>query len=136
MGYEGEILLATLQYLQGSLSRVALHGEADRLIENTIDDVEGLALKGQSTLAREVVDAAPKNVVFRDDFFNIESVHGSLATVRGGSAFAQGVRDCLPRTGPQCRGQFVEQLGNVIGKGGTVQAPCGWELAHLCSPAR
>ena len=108
MGYEGEILLATLQYLQGSLSGITLHGEADRTIQNAIDDVEGLALKGQSTLAREVVDAAPKNVVFRDDFFNIESVHGSLATVRGGSAFPQGVRDCLPRTGLQCCGQFVQ----------------------------
>ena len=86
--HEGEILFPAPLHFQRALGGIGLHGQADRLVEDPVEDVERPALQAQAVLLGEVVDAAAQDVVLRDDLFDIECVLEALQSMRRRAAFA------------------------------------------------
>ena len=74
MRHEREIFLAALLDFDRSLGRVSLYGQANRMVENPIDDMKWLALQAQAVAVSHVVNAAAEDVVLGDDFLDIEAI--------------------------------------------------------------
>ena len=134
--HEGEVLFPALLYLQRALGGISLQGEADRLVEDPIEDVEGPPLEAQAVLLGEVVDAAAQDVVLRDDLFDVECVLEALQSMRRRAGFAERLRDRLIRFRPQCCSQFVQQPRHVIVERRDVELPRRRQLPNLSPPAR
>jgi hypothetical protein len=71
--HESEIFFAAPLHFERPLGRVGLDSQADRLIEHPVHNVEGLALQVEAVLLCEIVNTAAQDVVFGDNFFEIES---------------------------------------------------------------
>ena len=94
---KGEIFFAAPLHFQGLLGGVGLDGEADRLIEDPIHNVERVSLQTNAVLVGEIVNATPENIVLGDDFFDIESFLEPLQAVCGRAASFQGLGNCRAR---------------------------------------
>ena len=57
-----------------SLGRVGLYGQTDCMVENSIDDMKGLALQAHAVAISQVVNAAAEDIVLGHDFLDIEAV--------------------------------------------------------------
>jgi hypothetical protein len=68
-------------HFQRALCGVGLHRHADRAVQDTVQDVERLPLQTQPVGIGDIVDAAAKDVVFRHDFFDVESILDTLEPV-------------------------------------------------------
>ena len=109
MCHESEILFAAALHLQRALGGIGLQGQTDRVVEDPIDDVEWLALKNQTVLIGEIVNATAQNVVFRDDLVDIERVFEALQAVCRRTHLEQRFRNGLVGLDLKRRGQLVDQ---------------------------
>ena len=78
MGHKGEILFPPPLHVQRMLSGIGLQGQADGMVENAVDNVERLPLQFQPVVIGKIVDAAAKDVVLRNDLFNIKGILETL----------------------------------------------------------
>ena len=84
------------------------------MIKNTVEYVEGFALQYQAVVVGQIMDAASKDVVFRNDFLNIKVFERTLQTVRRSASVAQNFRYCLLRFQLECGSQFSKQHRHMI----------------------
>ena len=97
MRHKGEILFPAPLHLQRALSGIGLQGQADRMVEDPVDNVERLPLQVQTVVVGKIVDAAAQDVVLRNDLFNIKCVLETLQTMSRRAAFAERFWDRLVR---------------------------------------
>ena len=83
MGHERQVLLPAVLDLKRLLARERLHGQTDRRIQYAVQDVERTSLKIQPVPVCQVVYASAQNVVFGDDFLDVECILDPLQAVRG-----------------------------------------------------
>ena len=81
MGDKRQMLFPSPLQFKRALRRIGFQCQSDRMVKHPIQNVKGLALKGQSMFVGQVVNAATQNVVFRDDLFNIIRILHTLQTV-------------------------------------------------------
>jgi hypothetical protein len=79
---KGKILFPASLHFQRSLGGIFLHGLANRLVEDTVQNVERLALQAQTILLGQIVNATAQDVVLGDDLFEIKSLLETLQTMR------------------------------------------------------
>ena len=104
VGDKGEVVFAALLDFAGAFGGVGLEGEADGVVEDEVDDVEGLPLEVERVVVGEGVNAAAEHVVLGDDFFDVEAVLEPLVPMDGGAALGQCSGDGLVGLGLECRG--------------------------------
>ena len=97
MGDEGEIFLTPMLDLERPCGGVRLHGEADCLVQDPVEDVKRLALQAAAMAFREIVNATAQDVVLGNHFDNVETVLHPLHSVRGRTALAEGLGNRLIR---------------------------------------
>ena len=134
MSHKCEVLFPTMLDLQGALGGKRPHGQPDCPVQNAVQNVERRALKNDTVLVREIVDAVAQDVVLGDDFFNIERVLDPLDAVCRRTAFQQRFRDRFVRPGFECGRQFPKKAGDVIVERGRVKVSRRREQADLPPP--
>jgi hypothetical protein len=75
---KSEILFPASLHLERSLCRIGLDGQANRLVEDPIHNVEGFSLEAQAILLGEIVKATAQDVVLGNDLFEIERLLETL----------------------------------------------------------
>ena len=78
MCHKSEILFPASLHFEGSLRRIGLHGDANRLVEDPVHNVEGFSLQAQAMLLGEIMKAAAQDVVLGHDLFEIERLLETL----------------------------------------------------------
>ena len=98
MGYKGEVFFPASLHFQGALRCIGLHGHANGLVEDPVQDVEGGPLQAQTFLLGQVVNAATQNVVLCDNLLQIKSLLQTLQPMgwRAGS-FDERFGNCFVR---------------------------------------
>ena len=94
---KGEILFPASLHFEGSLCRIGLDGQANRLVEDPVHDVEGFSLEAQAILLGQIVKAAAQDIVLRHHLFEIERLLQALQSMGRRAASFQRLGNCLAR---------------------------------------
>ena len=135
VGDERHVLVAVFFDFQRKLRGVGLHSQADGFVDDSIDDAQVVAVDHDAMLFGNVVDATSQDVVFGDDFFDVEAIVEALATVGGRAALEQRVFERIIGLRFERIGQFVDEDGHVVVERWRIQPLSRWQLADLPSPA-
>ena len=114
MGHKGEILFAAPLHLLRTLRGIGLHGQADGMVEDPVDNVERRPLQVHRMLVGQRVYTAAQQIIFRNHLFDIKSIHETLSAMDWGGSFSECFRDGLVRPFFEGLSEFVEQSRNVI----------------------
>src|ERR1700759_4798183 len=95
MGHESQIFFPSPLHIQRLLGGICLDSYPNRLIEEPVHYMEGLALQVQTVLLGEIMNTAAQDIVFGNDFLKIKGFLETLQAVRWGAAFSQSFRNCL-----------------------------------------
>ena len=89
MCYEGEILFAAPLHFHGLLCGKGLHCQTNCLVENVVENMEGLSLQTQTMGIGEIVETAAQDVVLANDLLDIEAILDPLQTMGWRATFAE-----------------------------------------------
>ena len=95
---KGEVLFPASLHFQRLLRGIRLQGQANRLVEDPVHNVERLPLQAYTIRFGEIVNTAAEDVVLGDHLFNIKSLLQTLESVGRRAAFDKRFRNCLARS--------------------------------------
>lgn len=134
MGYERQVFFPTQPNLDCLRSGKRLHGRTNRSVEDTIENMKGTALHAQALALGQVVNTASQDVVFGDNFLDIEGVFHPLQTVGGRGTREKGLGDRLFRPGPQGRYKLCQKIWYMIIECRHVEVPSCGQRPNLRPP--
>ena len=93
--HEHQVLVSALLNRKCLLGRERLYGQTDRRIQDAVQDVERPPLQIQLVPVCQVVYAAAQDVVFGDDFLDVECIFDPLQAMCRRTTVEKSMRDCL-----------------------------------------